>query len=1319
VSAEFVQVRQLEYSSKKVKLFIDYDESLYFIEIEKNSLFSKNKKSRNFDFQSLDDYFASKEEVNDFLNKNSIKKKSFQELMFQEFESYLLIGKSPKTQKIYALRDNSIIVNSRSWVQPKVKVHESIIFSVKGKQWKIGFLTNNNMVTALSIINTEENLDAHDIVISGNKLNVNLEDDNHFSITIEKLEVGFNVAVGISGQLRSVMNLPYNYSVKMKDNSLFIKKLFLSLRTNMEKEDGVQLLSSDAEHEKIVKIPETNYYFKDFDNAKFEKIKIDNISTTVESLNYRHCMIYSILYGYEYGLDTDEDVYEQMCYKYALFSTMPENSQKNEAVSCLVEGQILFQVKDSLFWSNYNLINKDSSSLMSSCLAQVNYTNVKSQVGEQVRNDFLKNDRIKPETLKLIVDTEVDEWSKKCDEKTYKSETCQKRLRNLSEIISTKVYLTNLFNESWSGNFLSKERILKEFNQCTQDVKEKNIGNFTCFKTALLSYASVINEETINPLFISLGIDKRWSGLSEELQKKVKSEINDCIEYQILDFEDSKALSDEFSSVVTSCRLSGVKIVAVSEYADIFLKKLERLVNFLDDVKLQEFSKLLERSLGKKLNGDLTLNFMKKAIAAHDVEAYALFFTKILSSELDLKFSLAVEDSEYNIIAREEIEKAILRAIFVNNGYSFQRNISNYLQSFYDKEGERGLVISFKDLVLKSFNIIRPFETVSEVGKFAIGETRNNLAATVDSDYKKCTNNIAPNSKADLFDSINRCNKLWYKSLVSLKYQRKLTNEVSYHFRLSSNKANLILSPLTYLNYCFDDIDKSNSLSYEDYTKKGNACVRILQWDISYNISAAKVEGFKPILDSNGYDIAVTNYCYNNMFLKINRDAEDSPLRAALDDSNGSRSLIKMQTELRSRSSYKGSILANIRTGFNWDFTNRQNDKRNMLLLIDAISSSPNLNEEYFVENLTSCQKEVDDFIITGFRNYLVNSIPGLTFDEDNYKLMSEFFDSELLELFIKFQKLNENFSLGGLGGSLVPNERVITPELGLTALKNFIHVMGEYISKGFVFDKPAMKTELVVFQGELKDFLTWYLANPRDVKISESREFFQESKLADHLAMAVVSEMVKDQFDDFLASMKTEELESFYKRIDCRYLNCMSSTEKKENSGIKNKFILLARLSSNMTKSYDFRRIVRPKSQEGEKYVNYIKDNFLLVKILGMSPTNTVITEIKKSAGKFIINDETDGGFAEQFVGEVAQQLLDVQENDKWGITKFFFYDSGDFNWRRLRKTKSGRKAIQYYGQNILLPKIFSQRQTQYSLNLYEKEFRKLLKRAQSENDY
>jgi len=166
-------------------------------------------------------------------------------------------------------------------------------------------------------------------------------------------------------------------------------------------------------------------------------------------------------------------------------------------------------------------------------------------------------------------------------------------------------------------------------------------------------------------------------------------------------------------------------------------------------------------------------------------------------------------------------------------------------------------------------------------------------------------------------------------------------------------------------------------------------------------------------------------------------------------------------------------------------------------------------------------------------------------------------------------------------------------------------------------------------------------------------------------------------------------------------------------------KYDNLLKLTKTMTSSYDFRRIIRPETSSGAKIIKLANDAILAPAILGVQSNAVNEEKLMDALGEAILADNTDGGFSERFVQEIANYGLHEQENSKYAITKWLFYDAGDFDWDTLRKTKSGQEALNYYARFLMLPKMLGQNQSRYIRNLRLAQFDKLMRQAQSENEH
>ena len=418
-----------------------------------------------------------------------------------------------------------------------------------------------------------------------------------------------------------------------------------------------------------------------------------------------------------------------------------------------------------------------------------------------------------------------------------------------------------------------------------------------------------------------------------------------------------------------------------------------------------------------------------------------------------------------------------------------------------------------------------------------------------------------------------------------------------------------------------------------------------------------------------------------------------------------------------------GSLLQYLDEDNHFDYDYKEWDNLNIKNLLATIAVEDDFNSTQISELTEECLSKVKDELYLNFKDYIISVVPAALSNsitnssgETNKEVLEKIIDLEVIDLIIKFKSLRGNEE-GILNSSTGPLDRVVTPAMGIEALANMVSVVGSYISKGFVFDPDRMKNELVVFKAEFKNALHWLNNTTETVRVRDLERFFIDSKVAEHLALAEISENVFKQFMNFITEMERDDFEDFRKRTSNLPFSRLSQTQKNDYHSLRNKYRKLKSLVKQMTSSYDFRRIMRTGSRRGERLLDYIKTNYLLVKVLGDQVTATVKRKISFDVARLVVEDNTEGGFAEQFVTNVAQHSLNVQSNNKWSITKWLFYDKGDFDWSALRRTTAGRKALTYYCEYILLPKMLNARLSRTIMRQRTENFESLLREAQGQN--
>jgi hypothetical protein len=786
-----------------------------------------------------------------------------------------------------------------------------------------------------------------------------------------------------------------------------------------------------------------------------------------------------------------------------------------------------------------------------------------------------------------------------------------------------------------------------------------------------------------------------------------------CLKEELSQLNSVREIVEHAESIRFGCAMTSVRSTAPHAYAKTFKKSLETLFREEIDVGLimRDIARYIERYLGPA-NSTAEVQEILKVMAP---QSYAIIVQAYIESRM--KFAGSMQD---------EARKALRLVIPFDR--PTKRDIESYFKTIHAREGIRGLEVISNDIYRRVEQVISPLylrDVLSD--SLLVEKERDEYADKIDEVYQQCMNTYRPNTSMNLDDLILTCEKKRSGRLLFLLAKRGLDRDVSMHFPLSSPEANNILSPVNYLFNCIEGMEKRSDTSFDEYERLIHTCVFFTKIDISNNIARTKIDSMMPILSKvRGQNpLAVSSQCYVDILgsvLETLSVKDEAALASGLARGQKSRKLVDIFRAAHAAVPGAGALLSQLSASDNPDYEYRHGDAQVLNELITLVSHEPRLQESWATEKGEKCLEVSSQQIYSSFREYVVKSLPMVYSSGLDPKVVSDvmysFLDLDLVEMLLRFIKVKSDI-IDVRGASVVPSERLVTPELALTSLSNFVTILGQYISQGFVFDYAGMKTELVVFQGELKDFLGWYINSPSEVKIGDTEEFFKGSKLADHLSLAVVSKNTRDQFDRFLNQMESAELAKFPLISErTRGAPATNRTRREKRAEVTARFVRLKTLATTMTKAYDFKRIVRPESQGGERLLAYIKERYLLPLIMGYPNDPRVEASVREKVAQLILADNTAGGFAERFVKEVAQHQLNSQSNSTWGITKWLFYDTGDFNWERLRSTKSGQEAMTYYGRYLLLPRILGQELSHENKALREKRFNELLKKAQSEND-
>ncbi len=857
-------------------------------------------------------------------------------------------------------------------------------------------------------------------------------------------------------------------------------------------------------------------------------------------------------------------------------------------------------------------------------------------------------------------------------------------------------------------NTKALERFSKK-NNIEEVISELKEDRIHCAKKIIVKLSTLVKKSFFTDAFRRAGLT-RGSFAREESFDGAKEQLEICWSGFIEEEEELSNIVEDMDYHLEACLPEALRGVVKNILSSEFITLANKYPSLdSNDTSRGEMNlgKIVKQAIDKELTNWREIDQFKKIRDTLRPKIYSLIYNEHVEGLLKgFPNSKRKSKLELKKIANRGINSSGDNAV-VENGRKFFLSSTNSQK----KSGEVVLKESLKHLYISSADLISNRDVNLIRGK-KNPESFSTIAIKGSDSFTNCFENYTPNSAEGFQSSLLNCEKKRIAKIRLLTAFRENEEYVSGYLPLSSNKANKVLTVNQYLGQCAKRVDKYGTLSLGEYGQYLDNCIKLSKYDIATSISLAQVDSFSGISQLKEDRARQVTLCFADAL------AGNSDLPV-----NDREALVRISEDARKRSVLGGSMLG-LLPGAQISKGQYSLESSNILeKLISGGLFENNDREAEFKTQMEECKEQVSSVIRGEFRGFVMRSIPSLDLndtEDDNVKLMENFLDVELVELILDFQRVNESKITGRRvqikAGPL--SNRLITSDLGLDMLVNFIDLLGELINKGLVYDSDAMKTELVVFQSELKGFLKWYTTNPDLISIEETYDFFKSSKLAEHLSMAVVSEKVYESFLIGISQMKKRELNYIFSGKKCfDSERCLSKKEAKQYQALNNRFDDLRKLSLKMTSSFDFRRIIRPETKQGKEIINSVRDNYLMPKVMGTRVNATAEESMMTLIGNSILEDNTDGGFADEYVHIIAQAQLDIEKGRRWGITKWLLFDDLDFDWDRLKETSAGLKAINYYSRFIMLPEALGKPLLKYELKLRMNRFAVLISLAQSQN--
>ncbi|MCR9203683.1 MAG: hypothetical protein NXH75_03835 [Halobacteriovoraceae bacterium] len=1142
--------------------------------------------------------------------------------------------------------------------------------------------------------------------------------------------------------------------------------------------DGVALTSSMAGHTAVIQLHNSEVAFPRYSESKIREVLVfKNLpkEKVVEIEGYyNRCMGERLSFifeeesqGISHGGDKDKEQ-ELICQRNAQLEGIsiylqekvneygaPEDVLTDSIKSlraCLVEKKV-GSIEQDIFNFDYpalfSLTEEDMQGVFQSC----SYEPEKTLTFEVAKHRVLEvGDALEkldnPRTLELLWTTVSSSLRSDCLD-VVPGESLSSCLDYAKMVADQNLLLAELsahLSQLYSGDVhkfgTQRLSLVKSFESCREEYQDEvtrllREGNFkdqekeiikekelSCSRSLARELGLVNAKASFQEALSRTGLSFSDENLdNEELFTKSKETYASCLEDEMEDEGSVGQIVSRLSFHQEVCLTQAIQPYAQEE----LMGKFKSLFDEYDFLHTDEQRARVIEKIERKIKNQLENWNQVEGLGKIKEELMPTFYGTALQEHI-----VAIEENllgEDNAGLQNEFKKAVEGLLSDSSSRPMSLKTKKYFEVVLrnsergDKTPKEYLDVTLKEILGEAHKVAGPLVTEKELIEFVLLDSdREAMKGRVDEVFSECIEEFSPNRTTPLQRKYAECEKKRIAKVSIELTRRRLEQKVSSVFPLTSIKANRALTPIQYLELCYENIDPYGSKTVEEYRSLAAGCERIAELDVSYNLSVAKVEGYRPLLSRRGYHDAVTAYCYNIIFHHMSEEDAELKIPRRGDYEGAYRDLTAMQQAQRKRSPDGGSLLKYFSQSQLNDPEFSASDQKQVKGLVETFAANESFDQEWWGEKLAHCEKGTNDFVMVSFRQFVIESIPALNWTDassPNEKVMRDFLDFELVSSLLDYkQAFERKHGVHSLDiGNTVPSERNITPEMGVTALTNFIQILGGYLSRGFIYDEKAMRTELIVFQSELKAFLKWSASNPDKISIREARDFFKESKLVEHLSMAVISQSVHDKFIGGIRTMEQEEKEEFLKDNNCRYVSCLKKSDRTKYNQIAQKYKNLKDLAYKMTSSYDFRRIIRPESANGKEIVDAIKDTYLMPKILGEDPTPQAEERIMKLIGDAILRDNTSGGFADMFAHEAAQFALDQESDRRWGLTKWLWFDSKDFDWNTLKHTDSGRKAVNYYARYIMLPSFLGKTVSNYQKEVRLEHFRRLLTDAQGEN--
>ena len=716
----------------------------------------------------------------------------------------------------------------------------------------------NNEFKKFSVINIEEGLRKYNIISNEKSIVVKEKDGSFiFKILLDQLtEFGGKIVLVQKSGLDELENVKRShFHLSESDGEWRTQKYSESQATTMVVESEVSLSAQNVFHEPVVRIDDTDKFFKTLNNEDVIQVfknspysilnnsRESRYNEYIESFksHFQECMYEKIKLVEEDEEVTIEEDAKENCRKYAVLQAVYSEITN-------LNGQYIDSLEKSL--EEKRRIRSVLSKNFKQCLAQKELITLENDISEI---EFLKLSKIKKidelfgsihncekeskqkttkETFKLMkMNTKYAFASQYNREKMNQRlklvvsdsfSSCQDKTSDKSKGYCKKyvqfVKNATLFQEYYMRNDVSL-KIKACFNKVRTDFLEnikfvssdKNKAlkverrQFACAKMALKASGYVDKIESFNEFVLRIDFIRLIGyRFTDKFKDDLKRDYKECVNSSVEGFQNLKSFLVNNDQKISSCKLKVLKLHLPNIYKVVVNIEASKYTKN-NDVILE-----LEKELARMLKSRIINLFSIKEINDLIEEKYSVVMSAIMKKIVYFRLKkLFVKKAEDNSLANivdtkafESIEFKLKTILGIKPNESLKKGLLKFFMYGFREKGLRGLEIFGNDFLINFEKIISEFTLKKYLSSHLKNSDLNEeYLEDINAVFISCMEDLAANKlDAPLLSSIRKCKKKRLRLKHLKTSEKKLEYDVTEHFPLTSSQSQNILSPMPFFS---------------------------------------------------------------------------------------------------------------------------------------------------------------------------------------------------------------------------------------------------------------------------------------------------------------------------------------------------------------------------------------------------------------------------------------------------------------------------------------------------------------------------------------